>query len=76
MRKVQNIIEQQKGTWDIIEDANTSDKRPRYRFSKIKTTAFKYKGSDGITFLEFFNDKLTSVTFYPTSRKNNFLLMK
>jgi len=53
MKKIQNIIEQKNGTWDIIEDTKTSDKRPKYRFSKIKTTIFKYKGSNGITFLEW-----------------------
>ena len=70
IKKVQNIIKQRNGSYDIIEDTYLSDGRPKYRFSKIKTTIFKYKGLNGTTFLEFFNNQLMSVTFYPENKKN------
>jgi len=74
MKTVQNIIEQRNGTYDIIEDTCISDKRPKYKFSKIRTTIFKYKGLNGSTFLEFFNNQLMSVTFYPKNKKNIFMI--
>ena len=74
IKKVENIIEHKMGSWKIVEDTNISDKRPKYRFTKIKTTIFQYKGLKGVTFLEFFNDQLMAVVFYPKDRQYNSLI--
>ena len=74
IKRVENIIEFKKGTWKIVEDTYISDKRPKYRFTKIKTTIFQYKGLKGVTFLEFFNDQLMAVVFYPKDKQYNSLI--
>jgi hypothetical protein len=68
-KEVTSIIEQKGGDWSIFEDMNISDDRPRYQLISIKTRIFKYKNFNGVTILEFFNDKLLSVTFYPSRQK-------
>ncbi len=69
IKEVQHLIKQRHGDYDIVKDAFIMDKRPKYRYSKIKTTIFKYKGSNGTTILEFFNNQLMSVIFYPKNSK-------
>ena len=69
IKEVQHLIKQRHGDYDIVEDAFIMDKRSKYKYSKIKTTIFKYKGSSGTTILEFFNNQLMSVIFYPKNSK-------
>jgi len=67
--KIHKKINQKNGTWTIIENNKLAknDKRPRYEIFTVSTNAFKDNKIAGITVLEFFNNRLMSVTFYPNN---------
>lgn len=53
--------------WDLIEatQLGKDDKRPEFNFQIISITGLSYEGYSGETKLQFYNDKLMSIQFYP-----------
>lgn len=53
--------------WEVIEDSKLSpgDKRPRFDIFVVEINNFKHLDQTGNLKLEFFNNRLSSISFYP-----------
>jgi len=70
MNDIQDIIKKRGGEIRIIENNHLikSDIRPEFKIIKISTNIFKDKSLSGQTILEFYNNQLLSITFYPSNQ--------
>lgn len=57
--------------WSVLEDTRTAsnDKRPPFHILKVAVGHYSDLGEPGVLHLQFFNDRLLSVTFYPRDER-------